>query len=63
MLAQVLLNCEVVVAGSQCPEIVEACHLIAASSLDEAIEQAKAAPGRGYSGHEVRSRLGQWTSR
>jgi nickel-dependent lactate racemase len=41
MLAQVLLNHEVVVAGSQCPEIVEACHLIAASSLDEALEYAQ----------------------
>lgn len=37
MLAQVLLNYEVVVAGSQCPEVVEACHLRAASSLAEAI--------------------------
>jgi len=33
------------------------------AALDEAIEQAEAAPGRGYSGNEVRSRLGQWTSR
>jgi nickel-dependent lactate racemase len=41
MLAQVLLNYEVVVAGSQCREIVEACHLIAASSPDEAIEYAR----------------------
>jgi len=41
MLAQVLLNCEVVVAGSQCPQIVEACHLVAASSLDEAVEYAR----------------------
>ena len=41
MLAQVLLNYEVVMAGSQCPQIVEACHLIAASSLDEAIEHAR----------------------
>jgi nickel-dependent lactate racemase len=40
MLAQVLLNYEVVVAGSQCPQIVEACHLIAASSLNEAIRHA-----------------------
>ena len=40
MLAQVLLNCEVVVAGSQCPQIVEACHLVAAPSLAEAIEYA-----------------------
>ncbi len=41
MLAQVLLNHEVVVAGSQCPEVVEACHLVAASSLDEAIGHAR----------------------
>jgi len=41
MLAQVLLSYEVVVAGSQCPQVVEACHLIAASSLDEAIEHAR----------------------
>lgn len=38
MLAQVLLNYEVVVAGSQCPEIVAACQLGAAASLAEAIE-------------------------
>ena len=41
MLAQVLLNYEVVMAGSQCPQLVEACHLIAASSLDEAIANAR----------------------
>jgi hypothetical protein len=41
MLAQVLLNYEVIVAGSQCPQVVEACHLVAASSLDEAIEHAR----------------------
>ncbi len=41
LLAQVLLNHAVVVVGSQCPEIVEACHLIAASSLDEAIAYAQ----------------------
>jgi nickel-dependent lactate racemase len=40
MLAQVLLDYEVVVAGSQYPQIVEACHLIAAPSLAEAIEYA-----------------------
>jgi hypothetical protein len=33
------------------------------AALDAAIEQAEAAPGRGHSGNEVRSRLGQWTSR
>jgi nickel-dependent lactate racemase len=41
MLAQVLLNYDTVMAGTQCPEVVEACHLIAASSLDEAIEYAQ----------------------
>jgi len=41
MLAQVLLNYEVIVAGSECPQVVEACHLVAASSLDEAIEHAR----------------------
>jgi nickel-dependent lactate racemase len=41
MLAQVLLNYEVVIAGSQCPEIVKACHLTAAPSLDEALEHAR----------------------
>lgn len=41
MLAQVLLNYEVVVAGSQCPQVVKACHLVATSSLDEAIEHAQ----------------------
>ena len=41
MLAQVLLKYEVVLAGSQYPEIVQACHLIAAATLDEAIEYAQ----------------------
>ena len=41
MLAQVLLNYEVIVAGSQCPRIVEACHMTAASSLAEAIDLAQ----------------------
>jgi nickel-dependent lactate racemase len=41
LLAQVLLKYEVVVAGSLCPQVVEACHLIAASSLDAAIEYAR----------------------
>lgn len=40
MLAQVLLNYEVVVAGSQCPEVVAACHLVSVPSLDEAIAYA-----------------------
>ena len=33
------------------------------AALDEAVEKADAAPQVGYSGDEVRSRLGQWTSR
>jgi len=37
MLAQVLLKYGVVVAGSQCPQVVEACHMVATSSLDEAV--------------------------
>ena len=50
MLAQVLLNYEVVVAGSQCPQIVEACHLIAAASPDEAIDHARRRLGRSRPG-------------
>jgi hypothetical protein len=41
MLAQVLLDYDVVVAGSQCPQVVEACHLVAAPSLNEALEHAR----------------------
>jgi nickel-dependent lactate racemase len=41
MLAQVLLDYEVVVADSQCPQVVEACHLVAMPSLDEAVEYAR----------------------
>jgi nickel-dependent lactate racemase len=37
MLAQVLLNYTVVIAGSECPEAVQACHMLAANSIDEAI--------------------------
>jgi nickel-dependent lactate racemase len=40
LVAQVLLNHEVVVAGSQCPEVVEACHMIATASLAEALQYA-----------------------
>jgi nickel-dependent lactate racemase len=38
LLAQVLLHTEVIVAGSQCPEVVQACHMRAAASLDEALD-------------------------
>ena len=31
------------------------------AALDEAIQKADAAPRRGHSGHEVRSRLRKWT--
>jgi nickel-dependent lactate racemase len=41
MLAQVLLQYEVVVAGSRCPQVVEACHLVAAASLTEALAYAQ----------------------
>ena len=33
------------------------------AALDEAIEKADAAPHKGYSGNEVRSKLSKWTSR
>jgi lactate racemase len=39
LLAQVLLNYTVIVSGSHCPEVVQACHLTAAASLEEAIAQ------------------------
>ncbi len=32
-------------------------------SLDEAIAQADATPGQGYSASEVRARLGKWISK
>jgi lactate racemase len=41
LLAQVLLDYTVLVAGSQCPAVVQACHLGAAGSLDEAIAYAQ----------------------
>jgi lactate racemase len=41
LLAQVLLKYEVVVAGSLCPEVVRACHLTAATSIDEALKLAR----------------------
>jgi nickel-dependent lactate racemase len=41
LLTQVLLNYEVVVAGSECPNVVEACHLHAAPSLAAALEYAQ----------------------
>ena len=33
------------------------------AALDEAIAKADATPGQGYSGREVRARLGEWTSK
>ena len=41
MLAQVLLQHEVIVAGSVCPDVVRACRLIAADSIDAAIDRAR----------------------
>ncbi len=41
MLAQVLLQHEVIVAGSVCPDVVRACRLIVADSIDEAIDRAR----------------------
>ena len=41
MLAQVLLKYEIVVAGSLCPDVVRACHLISAASVDEALSDAR----------------------
>ncbi len=41
LLAQVLLKYEVLVAGSLCPEVVRACHLIPAASIDEALMFAR----------------------
>jgi hypothetical protein len=46
-------------AANECSE--DDPQLLAA--LDEAIEKAEAAPQREYSGKEVRSRLGKWTSK
>lgn len=41
MLAQVMLKYEVLVAGSLCPEVVRACHLIPAASMAEALMFAR----------------------
>jgi nickel-dependent lactate racemase len=41
MLAQVLLKHEVIIVGSECPEVVEACHMIAVDSIDAAIDRIK----------------------
>jgi nickel-dependent lactate racemase len=41
MLAQVLLEHEIVVAGSLCPAVIRACHLIPAASIDEALVYAR----------------------
>lgn len=47
------------VSCNQCSE--EDPHLLAA--LDEAIAKADATSGQGYSGNQVRARLGGWTSK
>jgi len=41
LLARVLLKYEVVVAGSLCPEVVTACHLVSAATLDDAFVYAR----------------------
>ncbi len=46
-------------SGHECSE--DDPHVLAA--LDEAVTQADRAKNGGYSGDEVRQRLGQWTSR
>ena len=40
LLAQVLLEYDVVVAGSQCPQVVKACRMVATVSVDEAFASA-----------------------
>ena len=41
MLAQVLLKYHVIVAGSECPEVVTACKLIAVDSIEAAFDRAR----------------------
>jgi hypothetical protein len=41
LLAQVLSKYDVVVAGSLCPDVVKACHLVSAASIDEALIYAR----------------------
>jgi hypothetical protein len=33
------------------------------AALDEAIQRADASPGQGHSGKELRTRIGEWTSK
>jgi hypothetical protein len=46
-------------ASNECSED----DLALLAALDEAIARAEAAPRQGYSGDEVRSRMGQWISK
>jgi nickel-dependent lactate racemase len=45
MLAQVLLKYHVIILGSECPEIVSTCKMIAADSIDVGLERARAIIG------------------
>jgi len=45
MLAQVLLKHDVIVVGSECPDVVRACKMIAADSIDDAIDRARRTTG------------------
>jgi nickel-dependent lactate racemase len=45
MLGQVLLKYEVIVVGSDCPEVVRTCKMVAVDSLDEAIDRARVKVG------------------
>ena len=46
-------------SGNPCSEV----DPLLLAALDEAIAQADATPGQGYSGSQVRARLGEWTSK
>jgi nickel-dependent lactate racemase len=41
MLAQVLLKYRVIIVGSECPEVVTACKMIAVNSIDEGLDRAR----------------------
>jgi nickel-dependent lactate racemase len=46
MLAQVLLKYRVIIAGSECPEVVTACKMTAADSIESALDRAREIIGR-----------------
>jgi hypothetical protein len=46
VMAKVLEKCQVVIVGSECPDLISACKMIPAATMEEALELASEKLGR-----------------